>query len=300
MRYPYNPRWKPSLGILVFGVALFAFGFLRARFSWFVGGFGIALSLLGGALILRRIAFPRYIDADEYSILIPSGILRAFPRRLVFGDIISIHEGASLTLRTSQQSFEIVYDLLPNEAAYSAIKEHISDRLRSSYKRLDMSGFVTYRFRNMNAGYGEIYNSSGSLVLRYSPPKSILNMFNGITRCPPFILSNPDGKEVLRIHRDGFYPLRRYSIAEGDSHVGSIRNCSLFHTKYHVHFSNNIDWSFEIPMFTVRFIGTSSAGSTIKVHLASELVWDVLFEIGQDSLPVVASLAFVHSNRCRS
>lgn len=44
----------------------------------------------------------------------------------------------------------------------------------------------------------------------------------------------------------------------------------------------------------------AGTGAKVQVHLASELVWYVLIDEGHDSLPLVASLAFVHSERCRT
>jgi hypothetical protein len=252
VRIPYNPRWQTSISCLGFGLALLAVAHFSGRHSWIFTVSGIILTLLGGLLLLRRHVCPRFIEVDETSILIPSGFLRVFPRRLAFTDIVSFREGASLTLRSRIKSFEILADFLPNVAAYTAIKNYISDWLPASYERVDGSGFVAYRFRNTDFGKGEVYDSTGSLVMSYHPPGGVSNALNWFTRSPRFILKSPDGQEILRICRVGFLSLRRFEIMVGDRHIGTVDSKSLFHTKYSVHFFNNINWSFEIPISPLK------------------------------------------------
>jgi len=156
-----------------------------------------------------------------------------------------------------------------------------------------------YRFRNTRAGQGEIFDSSGELVWRYAPPPSGLNFLNGPLRGPDLILSAPDRRERLRIQRERTFPLSRFTITGRHSPLGSIESMSIISTYYAAQFANGSSWVFQIPTFTADFSGHSDDGAVVRVHIANELVWYALIDEGHDSPELIASLALMHSERCR-
>lgn len=156
-----------------------------------------------------------------------------------------------------------------------------------------------YCFRNTNAGTGEIYDSSGTIIWSYRPPGSAWNFLNGPLRRPQFVLSDPSGLELLRIKREKSLPLPSFTITAIGSPAGAISKRRFLSTDYAARFTDGTNWVFQIPLFSVRFRGVSAAGAKVHVRLASELVWYVLIEEGHDGMPLVASLAFIHSERCR-
>lgn len=156
-----------------------------------------------------------------------------------------------------------------------------------------------YCFRNTNAGTGEIYDSTGKLLWRYRPPASIPNILNGF-RGPNFILNDHEDREVLRIERTKTFPRASFVLVEGGSPRARVEKAGVLSFKYTVALSSGPKWTFEIPMFTVNFKGESEKGARVRVRLASELMWYVLIDEGEDSRELVSVLAFLHSERCRT
>lgn len=157
-----------------------------------------------------------------------------------------------------------------------------------------------YRFRNAGAGKGEIFNALGELVWRYAPPPGWLNFFNGPLRGPDLVLRAPDGRERLSIHRERTFPQGRFEIVGNDgSTLGWIESMSILSAFYAARFETGVSWMIRLPAFTADFEGRSNGGAAARIHLESELVWDVLIDEGHDGPELLASLAFVHSERCR-
>jgi hypothetical protein len=51
-----------------------------------------------------------------------------------------------------------------------------------------------------------------------------------------------------------------------------------------------------MPLFTIRFYGFSSAGPEIWVRVGrSKMEWNILIKAGVEEQPLVAALAFIHT-----
>jgi len=157
-----------------------------------------------------------------------------------------------------------------------------------------------YRFRNVGAGRGEVLGPAGELLWRYGPPPNWLNVFNGPLRGPDLVLFSAGGNERLSIHRERTFPQARFELIGVDgSTLGLIERMSILSTYYTAKFETGNSWIFRLPAFTTDFEGRSDGGAFARIHLESEPVWDVLVDEGNDSPELIASLAFIHSERCR-
>jgi len=156
-----------------------------------------------------------------------------------------------------------------------------------------------YCLRSTGAGRGEIYDSEGKVLWTYEPPESPWNVLNGPLRGPDLILRSPDGVEHLRIRRERTFPLSRFAIDVGGSPAGAIENLSLLSVYYTVELPGRRRWVFRIPAFTANFNGKADDGASVRVRIASELVWYAHVDEGNDCPELVASLALIHSERCR-
>jgi hypothetical protein len=154
-------------------------------------------------------------------------------------------------------------------------------------------------FRNTGAGEGEICAGDGSLCWRYRPPESWLNVLDGPLRRPTFLLTDPPGREELRIERDRAEARNTFALVRRGARAGQIRKRGLLGFRYELRLESGGDWRFEIPLFTVDFRSESAGGARVQVRLASELVWQALVEPSEDELPLIATLAFLQSERCR-
>jgi len=71
---------------------------------------------------------------------------------------------------------------------------------------------------------------------------------------------------------------------------------SMFRNKYSVSIAGVNSWTFRMRLFTIRFYGVSSAGAEIWVVVGpSKMEWNILIKAGVKERPLVAALAFIHT-----
>ena len=145
-RYPYDPSrkmvavaWASGAFGLAIAVLVRAFATdLHARFAadlWTLGIVGSAVGFPCGLLLtIRRYAFPRFLVLDEYGVWIPSGFMRAKPRRVVFAEVSDVWEAflprcVVLCLRCHGKTFEIFSLFLADHQTYLAVGEYIWSRI---------------------------------------------------------------------------------------------------------------------------------------------------------------------------
>ena len=83
---------------------------------------------------------------------------------------------------------------------------------------------------------------------------------------------------------------------DGDNVIGRIRMSSLLRNKYAIDINGVNSWTFQMPLFTVRFRGDSNTGTDIWVVVGpSKMEWNILIRPGISDRQLVAALAFIHN-----
>jgi hypothetical protein len=137
-RYRYDPRWQIVAMSWMFVAALTVASFVSAAYAPQL--IGIALSLLavfsmfGLATTVRRYAFARHLTVDEDGIWLPSGFLRANPRRIVFAEVSEVWEAfiprtVVLCLRSHGKTYELLSTLLADHDTYLEVAGYIYSRV---------------------------------------------------------------------------------------------------------------------------------------------------------------------------
>jgi hypothetical protein len=141
-RYPYDPSRKLAAGawaLTIFGLAV---AILARGFATGVLGPGIAAIVLGVLLgllcTIRRHGFPRFLVIDEEGVSIPSGFMRAKPRRVVFAEVSDLWEAflpgsVVLCLRCHRKTFEIHSSFLADHQTYLTVGESICARVEGNF-----------------------------------------------------------------------------------------------------------------------------------------------------------------------
>lgn len=71
---------------------------------------------------------------------------------------------------------------------------------------------------------------------------------------------------------------------------------SIFRNKYAVDIDGVDSWTFRMPLFTIRFFGDSREGVGIWVAVwPSMMQWNILIKAGVEEWPLLAALAFIHT-----
>src|SRR6267154_1641976 len=124
-QYSYNPRL--SLVCLLFGGGL---GWLLVgalvcgcRPHGFVLWFGLAPTILGLLVTVRRLAFKCYLVLDEDALILPTGFGRVRTIRIPYTSIERVWETrlpftTVLSLSTKEGKFEVVSVMLPDARSY--------------------------------------------------------------------------------------------------------------------------------------------------------------------------------------
>jgi len=84
--------------------------------------------------------------------------------------------------------------------------------------------------------------------------------------------------------------------SEAGNAVGAVRMRSIFRNQYSITVDGLNEWTFRMPLYTVRFYGESNAGAEMWVVLGpSKTEWCILIKRGVTEKPLVAALAFIHT-----
>jgi hypothetical protein len=157
-----------------------------------------------------------------------------------------------------------------------------------------MNEFADYCFCSNWDGDGEIYNQENKIVWRFQKP--------GLEHCPKeslavttpvFIFNHANGKELLRINRERKLPLARFVVIEHDMPRCTIRQQSIWFTKYEFEFGHNSKWKLYLLMFNIFGKAVSESGAEILVRARSRRQWFVRMVAGSESPSMMAALAFI-------
>jgi hypothetical protein len=160
-----------------------------------------------------------------------------------------------------------------------------------------MSEFADYRFCSTWDGDGEIYNQENKVVWRFKMTGLKQSVEVGMARPPVFVLCDADGNELAAISRERRLPLTRFVVAQNGSRCGTIWQRSIWFTKYEFEFTNRSKWMLYMPMFSVSGNVVAETGAVIWVQARTRREWYVRFDLGADSLPMIAALTFVVRNK---
>jgi hypothetical protein len=134
-QYSYNPRL--SLVFLLFGGG---FGWLLVGAlvcgctpHGFVLWFGLAPTILGFLVIVRRLAFKCFLVLEEDALILPTGFGRVRTMRIPYASIERVWEtslpfSTVLSLATKEGKFEIISMMLPDTRSYSDVGEFLNSR----------------------------------------------------------------------------------------------------------------------------------------------------------------------------
>jgi hypothetical protein len=134
-QYSYNPRL--SLVFLLFGGG---FGWLLVGAlvcgcipHGFVLWFGLAPTILGFLVIVRRLAFKCFLVLEEDALILPTGFGRVRTTRIPYASIERVWEtslpfSTVLSIATKEGKFEIISMMLPDTLSYSDVVEFLNSR----------------------------------------------------------------------------------------------------------------------------------------------------------------------------
>jgi hypothetical protein len=124
-QYSYNPRW--SLVFVLFGSGLawlVVVGLVcGCRPHGFVLWFGLAPTILGLLLAIRRLAFRCHLVLAEDALIVPTGFGRVRTKRVPYTSIERVWETrlpftVVLSVSTKEGKFEVVSAMLPDAGNY--------------------------------------------------------------------------------------------------------------------------------------------------------------------------------------
>jgi hypothetical protein len=150
--------------------------------------------------------------------------------------------------------------------------------------------------RKGNGHSGEVRNEQDIVRWRYGIRRNasgrvLSNPFNK----PDFVVAEAGTEDELIIRRASFMP-PVFNIMRAGRVIGRIRMRSIFRNKYSITIDGVNSWTFRMPLFTIRFYGHSSAGPEVWVVVGpSKMEWIILIKAGVKEWPLVATLAFIHS-----
>ena len=300
-RFPYNPQWKLILLELAVGVVSILAGMAMNRLFLAVG---VAFVVLASLLVIRRVAFPRFIEINQDSLVIPRGLFRSCCTKVSYSDIEGSWETvtgltAALHLRVKGRTFEILSMMLPNMASYIDIRGLVNSRFTPKVNEEPVLP-GKYCFHCAYEGNGVIYNSKGEILFRFKTLHKRPRYPYGVFRLPDFVVYDPADNERFRVKLQRKWPLAQFVMMENGSPICTLKQRSFLRTKFTFDFAEGKKWIFRMPLFTVRFGGFSETGGKVHVNGGrTHNLWYVAVDTEIDSPQLVAALAFAHRERLR-
>jgi len=252
-RFPYNPQWRIILFGLAFGGAILILG----RIYWIFLLFGILFVTFALLLAIRRLAFPRFLQLEQESLLIPKGFCRAWVAKVLYADIGNWWETGrgstrTLNLQVKGQMIEINSIMLPDMASYFAVRDFVKARVIPKEKPVELG---KYGFWCSYFGNGEIYNSNGEVIWHFKTLHTRPRYPYGLFRVPDFVVCDRADKELFRIRLQRKWPLARFKMTEDGSPICTFQQRSFLRNSFTFAFTDGQKWVFRMPLFTGRFGG---------------------------------------------
>jgi hypothetical protein len=149
-------------------------------------------------------------------------------------------------------------------------------------------------------GDGEAFSyDEDRVILEFKNRPTVRSQVYGIIRLPEFVVGNSNNSEEWRIQRSRRLPPQIFEIKTGDQCIGQIIQRGLFCTRYEINLANGIKWNLSLPLFTNGFFGSSSDGGRLLFWFNNHRLWQAVVDPDHVSIPLIASLAFLHRERLR-
>jgi hypothetical protein len=143
---------------------------------------------------------------------------------------------------------------------------------------------------------GTVQDQEGVVHWRYHSRKtryssSLSNPF----RKPDFVFRSSDDSTEIVIRRYSFMP-SVFHVLKMDRLIGNVRLAGIFRNRYSFSIDGS-DWKFRMPLYTITFYGSSSAGAHVWARLGrSKREWGVLIGPGVEAqAALLGVLAFIHN-----
>jgi uncharacterized protein YxjI len=154
--------------------------------------------------------------------------------------------------------------------------------------------FSDYCFCSTWDGDGEIYNRENKVVWRFKTTDLRESMAStDEIRSPVFAFEDADGRELVAIARERRFPLGRFVVAAKGLRLCTIRQRSIWFTKYELEFDSKRKWKLSMPMFSVRGKAISDDAEDILVQARTRRQWFVRIGKGIDTVPMMAALTYI-------
>ena len=300
-QFPYNPQWRTILFGIIFGGAMLVCG----KINWIFLLFGILFVIFGLSLAVRRLLFPKFLQLEQDSLSIPKGFLRTWIVKVPYSDIENGWESVSgssktLILKVKGRTFEIHSMMLPDMASYFAVRDFVKSQFTPKEKIAQSIEAGKYGFWCSYEGDGQIYNSNGEIIWHFKTLHTRPHYPYGLFRLPDFVVYDRSEKELFRVKLEKKWARAQFALFENGLSVCTIKQRSLLRNKFTLDFADGQSWVFRMPLFTVRFGGSSNTGEKIRVSGGrTHNIWHVLIDAKVDSPKLVAALAFIHRERLR-
>jgi hypothetical protein len=275
---------------------------ILGRIYWIFLLFGILFVTFALLLAIRRLAFPRFLQLEQESLLIPKGFSGAWISRILYADIEKGWETVrgstrTLNLQVKGQMIEINSIMLLDMVSYVAVRDFVKSRVIPKEKPVEAG---KYGFWCSYVGNGEIYNSNGKVIWHFKTLHIRPHYPYGLFRVPDFVVCDRAGKELFRIRLQRKWPLARFEMIENGSPICTFQQRSFLRNSFTFAFTDGQKWVFRMPLFTGRFGGLSETGEKIRAHSGrTHNIWYVSIDEKVDSPQLVAALAFIHRERLR-
>lgn len=125
------------------------------------------------------------------------------------------------------------------------------------------------------------------------PSRSSYSLLNLLQK-PDFVFVEKVSHRTVRIRRTRRIPAT-FDIIDNETTVGVIRRKSVLRNQYLVTFSEGLEWTIRMPLFTIDFYGVSNQGSNIWIKVwPHKTQWQLLFAEDDDDRRLLAAIAFIH------
>jgi hypothetical protein len=168
-------------------------------------------------------------------------------------------------------------------------------RTRPDASDLERGAQYIFQIGRESDSPGVILGEPGVMRWQYQtrPRRSAWSPLN-LFKKPDFIVTDPEGREILQIRRVKRFP-PTFEIVENNQVVARIARQSILRNKYTIEFNSGPTWTVRMPLFSISFRSESTVGTRVWMWISSsKMQWSILAEPGTDSVHLLSGLAFIH------
>lgn len=160
-----------------------------------------------------------------------------------------------------------------------------------------VSESTQYRFRVTPSDDVEVTSEGDIVALQLrsvsGPPLTVWRSLK------EWVATDSSGHSRL-VRRTRRLPAPHFVIAKGSETLATIQCTHLLRTRYEIKLMGGATWVFLMPLFRADFSGSSSQGGSLHVRMWRENLWDLLVDVDQNSLEMLAAIACILLARWRS